>query len=112
MATGFPTGLYYQFGERLKEEVAKDGVNLVVKSTGGTIDNLGLLNDPKSGVNFAMVQGGVADVNKYPSLVSIAGMFYELIKHASNRNQTGILINISNTTLHHRKIDARFWIIQ
>ena len=77
MATGFPTGLYYQFGERLKEEVAKDGVNLVVKSTGGTIDNLGLLNDPKSGVNFAMVQGGVADVNKYPSLVSIAGMFYE-----------------------------------
>ncbi|QWD63649.1 TAXI family TRAP transporter solute-binding subunit [Polynucleobacter sp. MWH-UH2A] len=79
MATGFPTGLYYQFGERLKEEVAKDGVNLEVKATGGTIDNLGLLNDPNSGVNFAMVQGGVADVSKYPNLVSIAGMFYEPI---------------------------------
>ncbi|QKM65172.1 C4-dicarboxylate ABC transporter substrate-binding protein [Polynucleobacter tropicus] len=79
MATGFPTGLYYQFGERLKEEVAKDGVSLEVKATGGTIDNLGLLNDPKSGVNFAMVQGGVADVSKYPNLVSIAGMFYEPI---------------------------------
>ena len=77
MATGFPTGLYYQFGERLKEEVAKDGVNLQVKSTGGTIDNLALLNDPNSGVNFAMIQGGVADVSKYPNLVSIAGMFYE-----------------------------------
>ncbi len=50
MATGFPTGLYYQFGERLKEEVAKDGVKLEVKSTGGTIDNLALLNDPNSGV--------------------------------------------------------------
>jgi TRAP transporter TAXI family solute receptor len=79
MATGFPTGLYYQFGERLKEEVAKDGVSLKVKATGGTIDNLGLLNDPNSGVNFAMVQGGVADVSKYPNLVSIAGMFYEPI---------------------------------
>jgi len=79
MATGFPTGLYYQFGERLKEEVAKDGVKLEVKSTGGTIDNLALLNDPNSGVAFAMVQGGVADVSKYPNLVSIAGMFYEPI---------------------------------
>ena len=77
MATGFPTGLYYQFGERLKKELAVDGVNLEVKTTGGTIDNLALLSDPKSGVNFAMVQGGVADVSKYPNLVSVAGMFYE-----------------------------------
>ena len=30
-----------------------------------------------SGVKFAMIQGGVADVSKYPNLVSIAGMFYE-----------------------------------
>ena len=79
MATGFPTGLYYHFGERLKEEVAKDGVNLEVKSTGGTIDNLALLNDPNSGITFAMVQGGVADISQYPHLVSIAGMFYEPI---------------------------------
>ena len=79
MATGFPTGLYYQFGERLKAELSKDGVNLKVRSTGGTIDNLGLLNDPKSGVDFAMIQGGVANVSEYPNLVSIAGMFYEPI---------------------------------
>ena len=79
MATGFPTGLYYQFGERLKTELAKDGVDLHVRSTGGTIDNLTLLNDPKSGVDFAMVQGGVANISEYPNLVSIAGMFYEPI---------------------------------
>jgi TRAP transporter TAXI family solute receptor len=79
MATGFPTGLYYQFGERLKTEVAKEGVDLKVRSTGGTLDNLTLLNDPNSGVDFAMVQGGVANLNEYPKLVSIAGMFYEPI---------------------------------
>ncbi|WP_231970399.1 TAXI family TRAP transporter solute-binding subunit [Polynucleobacter necessarius] len=79
LATGFPTGLYYQFAERLKTELAKDGVGLDVRATGGTIDNLALLSDPKSGVNFAMIQGGVADVSKYPQLVSIAGMFYEPI---------------------------------
>ncbi|QWD65659.1 TAXI family TRAP transporter solute-binding subunit [Polynucleobacter sp. MWH-Aus1W21] len=79
LVTGFPTGLYYQFGERLKSELSKDGVNLNVRSTGGTIDNLALLNDPKSGVDFAMLQGGVANVSEYPNLVSIAGMFYEPI---------------------------------
>ena len=79
LATGFPTGLYYQFGERLKAELSKDGVDLKVRSTGGTIDNLALLNDPKSGVDFAMVQGGVANISEYPNLVSIAGMFYEPI---------------------------------
>ena len=79
IATGFPTGLYYQFGERLKADLSNDGVNLKVRSTGGTIDNLALLNEPKSGVDFAMVQGGVANVGDYPKLVSIAGMFYEPI---------------------------------
>jgi TRAP transporter TAXI family solute receptor len=79
MATGFPTGLYYQFGERLKAEVSGEGVDLKVRSTGGTLDNLRLLNDPKSGVDFAMVQGGVANISEYPKLVSIAGMFYEPI---------------------------------
>ena len=79
MATGFTTGLYYQFGERLKADLSKEGVNLKVRSTGGTLDNLALLKDSKSGVDFAMVQGGVANVGDYPNLVSIAGMFYEPI---------------------------------
>lgn len=79
IATGFPTGLYYQFGERLKADLSKEGVNLKVRSTGGTLDNLALLKDPKSGVYFAMVQGGVANPADYPKLVSIAGMFYEPI---------------------------------
>lgn len=77
MATGFPTGLYYQFGERLKAELANEGVKLELKTTGGTVDNLALLSDPKSDVDVGMVQGGVADVTKYPNLVSLAGMFYE-----------------------------------
>jgi len=95
MATGFPTGLYFQFGERVKAEVAKEGVDLEVRSTGGTIDNLALLNDPKSGVEFAMVQGGVANVSEYPNLVSIAGMFYEPIwvwyRDGSFKNNDGQL---------------------
>lgn len=77
LATGFPTGLYQQFGEKLQSELAQEGVSLKLRATGGTGDNLALINDPNSGVDFAMVQGGIADISKYPNLVSIAGVFYE-----------------------------------
>ena len=95
MATGFPTGLYYQFGERLKTELAAEGVQLELKTTGGTVDNLALLTDPKSGVDVGMVQGGVADVAKYPNLVSLAGMFYEPVwvwyRESAFKNEGGQL---------------------
>ncbi len=77
IATGFQEGLYYRFGERMQSSLKKEGVELQVLKTGGTLDNLALLADPKSGVDLAMIQGGVADVSQYPHLVSIAGMFYE-----------------------------------
>ena len=77
LATGFPTGLYQQFGEKLQSELAKEGISLKLRTTGGTSDNLALLKDANSGVDFAMAQGGVADLSKYPDLISIAGVFYE-----------------------------------
>jgi TRAP-type uncharacterized transport system substrate-binding protein len=77
LATGFPTGLYQQFGEKLQSELAEEGISLKLRTTGGTSDNLALLKDPHSGVDFAMVQGGVADPSKYPDFISIAGVFYE-----------------------------------
>jgi TRAP-type uncharacterized transport system substrate-binding protein len=77
IATGFQDGLYYRFGERMQSSLKKQGVELQVLKTGGTLDNLALLADPKSGVDLAMIQGGVADVSQYPHFVSIAGMFYE-----------------------------------
>ena len=77
LATGGASGLYYAFGEKLKAELAQEGVAVEVKSTAGTVENLALLNDPKSGVDFAIIQGGVADVDRYPEFVSLAGLFYE-----------------------------------
>ena len=79
IATGFQEGMYYRFGERMQSSLKKEGVELQVLKTGGTQDNLALLADPKSGVDLAMIQGGVADVSQYPHLVAIAGMFYEPI---------------------------------
>ena len=95
LATGLPTGLYQQFGERLQKELTEEGISLRLRTTGGTSDNLALLNDPHSGVDFAMIQGGVADLSKHPKLVSIAGVFYEPVwvwyREASFPNESGRL---------------------
>ena len=95
LATGFPTGLYQKFGEKLQTELAREGVSLKLRTTGGTSENLALLSDPDSGVDFAMVQGGVADLSKHPNFVSIAGVFYEPVwvwyRESSFPNESGRL---------------------
>lgn len=95
LATGFPTGLYQQFGEKLQKELAEERISLRLRTTGGTSDNLALLNDPHSGIDFAIVQGGVADLSQHPNLVSIAGLFYEPVwvwyREASFPNESGRL---------------------
>ena len=95
LATGFSTGLYQKFGERLQSELAQQGVSMKLRTTGGTGDNLALLADENSGVDFAMIQGGVADLSKYPNLVSIAGVFYEPVwvwyRESSFKNEAGKL---------------------
>lgn len=99
LATGFPTGLYQKFGERLQSELAEQGVSMKLRTTGGTGDNLALLADENSGVDFAMVQGGVADLSRHPNLVSIAGVFYEPVwvwyKESSFKNEAGKLSLLS-----------------
>ena len=58
--------------------MAKEGIELEVRQTAGTIENLELLNDPNSGVSLAFVQGGVAgEASKYPNINALAGMYYE-----------------------------------
>ena len=77
IATGFPDGLYSQFANHLRTELAKEKITLQIRNTGGSVDNLALINDPNSGIDLAIVQSGVGDPVKYPELLSLAGIFYE-----------------------------------
>jgi TRAP transporter TAXI family solute receptor len=77
IVTGFPDGLYSQFANHLKIELAKEKITLQIRNTGGSVDNLALINDPNSGIDLAIVQSGVGDPVKYPELLSLAGIFYE-----------------------------------
>lgn len=77
LASGPESGIYYQYALRYKEILGQEGVVVDVRMTGGASDNLDLLLDPKSGVDVAFMQGGVATSPKADGLEMLASLYYE-----------------------------------
>jgi TRAP transporter TAXI family solute receptor len=77
IATGGQTGQYFRLGNEYKAALEKNGLQVEVLVTKGSIENLELLNDPQKKVDLAFVQSGTASSNEYPQLQSLAGVFYE-----------------------------------
>ena len=59
MATGPAQGAYEAFAKRYEPRLRAHGVEIELRATEGSADNLRLLRDPDSGVQVAFVQGGV-----------------------------------------------------
>ena len=84
LATGPEQGAYAEFGLRYQAQLAKFGVEVELRGTQGSAENLKLLQDPDSGVDFAFVQGGAdrmrqPDEAPPPGLLSLGSLFYEPI---------------------------------
>ena len=77
LATGRSDGAYQAIGKRYQELLAQEGITVVLKSTAGSVDNLKLLADERSGVEVALVQSGDGDSADYPDLVSLGSVYYE-----------------------------------
>jgi TRAP-type uncharacterized transport system substrate-binding protein len=77
IATGGKTGQYFRLGNEYKAALEKNGIQVEVLVTKGSIENLELLNDSKSHVDLAFVQSGTATSKDYPQIQSLAGVFYE-----------------------------------
>jgi TRAP transporter TAXI family solute receptor len=76
MATGPEGGGYNEIGKRYQEAFARAGVQLKLVATAGSLENLGLLRDPRSGVSVALVQGGSVGADP-GQLESLGTLFYE-----------------------------------
>src|SRR5271169_4049614 len=77
LASGAESGIYHQYALRYKEILGREGVKVDVRMTQGAADNLGLLLDPKSGVDVALMQGGVVSFPQGDGLVMLASLYYE-----------------------------------
>lgn len=82
LATGPDQGAYTEFGQRYVEHLKRFGVTVELRKTQGSAENLRLLQDEKSGVDFAFVQGGAGrlhqpDEEAVEGLVALGSLFYE-----------------------------------
>jgi TRAP-type uncharacterized transport system substrate-binding protein len=76
MATGPQGAGYYEIGRQYQELLARTGVELKLIETAGSLENLELLRDSKSGVDIALVQSGSVG-NATGELESLGTLFYE-----------------------------------
>jgi TRAP-type uncharacterized transport system substrate-binding protein len=77
LASGLPDGAYHQYAQRYKEILARDGVTVEERLTGGADENERLLHDPNSGVDVAFIHGGVVRPADRGTLVMLATLYYE-----------------------------------
>lgn len=77
LATGREEGAYHAFGQRYQELLEREGIQVVLKSSAGSVENLTNLADEDTEVEVAFVQAGNGDADDYPGLVSLGSVYYE-----------------------------------
>jgi TRAP transporter TAXI family solute receptor len=77
IATGHQDGSYYLFARQYQEILARNGIELQIRTTAGSIENLALLQDDASNVSLAFVQGGSGRDADPDRLTSLASLYYE-----------------------------------
>jgi TRAP-type uncharacterized transport system substrate-binding protein len=68
---------YYRLAAQYQRYFAENGVNLEIKETTASFENLKLLTDAKSGVDIGILQGGIASNKDAPDLRSMGRVSYE-----------------------------------
>jgi TRAP transporter TAXI family solute receptor len=77
IGTGDTDGAYFHYGEKFRDILARDGIQLEVLATGGSIDNLRLLESGQ--IDIAFMQGGSGSSAQTDDLISLGSLFYEPI---------------------------------
>jgi TRAP-type uncharacterized transport system substrate-binding protein len=75
MATGAKGGAFEYYGRQYRETFARSNFELELRETAGAAENLELLLDPNSGVEIALMTGGVSDGKHAPGLLSLGTVF-------------------------------------
>ena len=77
MATGSEGGTYYEVGKRCRAALAPENVEVQLLPTAGSVENLSLLRDPRSGVSVALIQSGTVTPENASDLESLGTVFDE-----------------------------------
>jgi len=79
LASGVADGSYHIDAANYARILKRDGIAIVERMTGGAGENAALLRDPGSGVDVALMEGGVVPPDARSGLVMLAAIRYEPI---------------------------------
>ena len=91
MATDPEGSISAELGQRYREILAHDGIDLELVPSVGAVENVARLRDPKSGISIAIIPGGITNRKESPDLVSLGTLFYEplwFFYHGQRRQET------------------------
>ena len=66
-----------ELGNRYRELLARDGIELRLVPSAGAVESMARLRDPKSGISIAIIPGGISNDQESRGLVSLGTLFYE-----------------------------------
>ena len=77
IGTGSVGGAYFDYAKTYQKLLAEYGIELTIKTTAGSADNIQLLETETGGVDIAFVQGGMKHLSTTGGLVSLGSLFFE-----------------------------------
>src|SRR5262249_53996707 len=75
MATAFKGASFEYYGRQYRDVFARYKIELELRETVGAVENVNLLQDPKSGVQIGFVTGGVSDAKHAPDVLSLGTVY-------------------------------------
>ncbi|QGY39394.1 TAXI family TRAP transporter solute-binding subunit [Pseudodesulfovibrio cashew] len=79
IATGGPSGAYAKYAREYADYFAKQGFELEIIETKGSMDNLAQMSAENSTIDAAFMQGGITTPEEHPDLQSLGSLYYEPI---------------------------------
>lgn len=76
MATGMERGSYFVFGEHYRQILARDGIQVKLRPSSGSVENFNLLKDRSQEVDAGFVQGTMGKIDETSGLVSLGSLAY------------------------------------
>jgi hypothetical protein len=85
MATAFKGSSFEYYGRQYREIFARSNVDLELRPTSGAVENLKLLQDPRSGVQISLMLSGISDGKQAPGLLSLGTVYTNHIGSSTPR---------------------------
>jgi TRAP-type uncharacterized transport system substrate-binding protein len=76
ISTGAAGGAYHYFGERYRDKLAQDGIEVELRPSSGAVENLRRLKTDDS-VDVGFIQGGIANEPESEDLATLGSMYLE-----------------------------------